>query len=269
MINAVADQDHAALERWAGMADADTSVVVDAHLGGYPVVRHRHRIAGHPPQRRVPPPTARTSSPPARCSRKSSKKTARAINAASGSRPLVVLANLSGFDGSPESLRNIQLEYGAEIGRAIVNFDGPIMFCVVSRYHGGAFVVFSGALNENMEVIAVEGSFASVIGGAPAAAVVFTRDVNTRTASRPHHPTTRNRNSPPPPTTPPKPTCGSNSPPPAPPSAPRNSAKSPPNSKPSTTSNAPAKWDRSTTSSPPTNSAPESSPPSNTESPEP
>ena len=97
----------------------------------------------------------------------SSKKTARAINAASGNRPLVVLANLSGFDGSPESLRNVQLEYGAEIGRAIVNFDGPIVFCVISRYHGGAFVVFSGALNDNMEVLAVEGSFASVIGGAP------------------------------------------------------------------------------------------------------
>jgi acetyl-CoA carboxylase carboxyltransferase component len=96
---------------------------------------------------------------------------------------LVVLANLSGFDGSPESLRNIQLEYGAEIGRAIVNFDGPIIFTVISRYHGGAIVVFSGALNDNMEVVAVEGSFASVIGGAPAAAVVFTRDVNTRTAN--------------------------------------------------------------------------------------
>ncbi len=54
---------------------------------------------------------------------------------------------------------------------------------MVSRYHGGAFVVFSGALNDNMEVIAVEGSFASVIGGAPAAAVVFTRDVNARTAN--------------------------------------------------------------------------------------
>jgi hypothetical protein len=32
-----------------------------------------------------------------------------------------------------------------------------------------------------MEVLAVEGSFASVIGGAPAAAVVFTRDVDART----------------------------------------------------------------------------------------
>jgi acetyl-CoA carboxylase carboxyltransferase component len=56
---------------------------------------------------------------------------------------------------------------------------------VVSRYHGGAFVVFSGALNENMEVLAVEGSFSSVIGGAPAAAVVFTREVNKRTAADP------------------------------------------------------------------------------------
>jgi len=116
---------------------------------------------------------------------RSSKKTARAVNAASGNRPLVVLANLSGFDGSPESLRKMQLEYGAEIGRAIVNFDGPIVFCVISRYHGGAFVVFSGVLNDNMQVIAVEGSFASVIGGAPAAAVVFSRDVAARTSADP------------------------------------------------------------------------------------
>jgi acetyl-CoA carboxylase carboxyltransferase component len=96
-----------------------------------------------------------------------------------------VLANLSGFDGSPDSMRNLQLEYGAEIGRAIVNFDGPIVFCVVSRYHGGAFVVFSKALNPRMTVLAVEGSFASVIGGAPAAAVVFSGEVNNRTAADP------------------------------------------------------------------------------------
>jgi len=97
----------------------------------------------------------------------------------------VVLANLSGFDGSPESLRQLQLEYGAEIGRAVVNFDGPIVFCVVSRYHGGAFVVFSQALNDAMEVAAVEGSHASVIGGPPAAAVVFAGEVNRRTDADP------------------------------------------------------------------------------------
>jgi acetyl-CoA carboxylase carboxyltransferase component len=115
----------------------------------------------------------------------SSKKIARAINSASDNRPLVVLANLSGFDGSPESMRRLQLEFGAEIGRAVVNFRGPMAFCVISRYHGGAFVVFSATLNENLEVAAVEGSFASVIGGAPAAAVVFTREVESRTAADP------------------------------------------------------------------------------------
>jgi len=184
VMRAVTDQDHAVLERWAGMADADTAVVYDAHLGGRPVTMLG--IESRPMPRRGRPPTdgpdqwtAGTLFP------RSSKKTARAINACSGNRPLVVLANLSGFDGSPESLRNMQLEYGAEIGRAIVNFAGPIVFCVVSRYHGGAFVVFSGVLNDNMEVLAVEGSFASVIGGAPAAAVVFSGEVNKRTAADP------------------------------------------------------------------------------------
>jgi acetyl-CoA carboxylase carboxyltransferase component len=56
---------------------------------------------------------------------------------------------------------------------------------VISRYHGGAFVVFSKALNPNMTVLALEGSFASVLGGAPAAAVVFAGDVNARTAADP------------------------------------------------------------------------------------
>jgi acetyl-CoA carboxylase carboxyltransferase component len=105
---------------------------------------------------------------------------ARAINAASNNRPVVVLANLSGFDGSPESMRKLQLEYGAEIGRAVVNFKGPMVFCVISRYHGGAYVVFSRALNEDLRVVALEGTYASVIGGAPAAAVVFAGEVEAR-----------------------------------------------------------------------------------------
>jgi acetyl-CoA carboxylase carboxyltransferase component len=184
VMRSLVDQDHPVLERWADMADADTSVVFDAHIAGIPVcvIGIESRVIprkGWCPADGPDQWTSGTLFP------QSSKKTARAINAASGSRPLVVLANLSGFDGSPESLRNIQLENGAEIGRAIVNFDGPIVFCVISRYHGGAFVVFSNALNENMEVLAVEGSFSSVIGGAPAAAVVFTREVNKRTAADP------------------------------------------------------------------------------------
>jgi acetyl/propionyl-CoA carboxylase alpha subunit/acetyl-CoA carboxylase carboxyltransferase component len=184
LMRSVADVDHPTLERWAGMADAETSVVFDAHLGGHPVCLLG--IESRPIPRRGFPPsdgpdtwTAGTLFP------RSSKKTARAVNAASGSRPLVVLANLSGFDGSPESMRMLQLEYGAEIGRAVVNFDGPVVFCVVSRYHGGAFVVFSKTLHDNMTVLAVEGSYASVIGGAPAAGVVFTGEVDSRTSADP------------------------------------------------------------------------------------
>ena len=184
VMRAVVDQDHSVLERWADMAEAETAVVADARIGGWPVcligiesravVRH-----GFPPADGPNPLNAGTLFP------LSSKKIARAINAASGNRPLLVLANLSGFDGSPESMRRLQLEYGAEIGRAIVNFDGKVVFCVISRYHGGAFAVFSKVLNDNMTVLAVKGSFASVIGGTPAAAVVFARQVNARTAADP------------------------------------------------------------------------------------
>ena len=180
VMRAVADADHPPLERWAGMREAEIAVTWDAHLGGWPVsllgieCRPLSRFGSIPadgPEQW----TSGTLFPLA------SKKVARAINAASGRRPLVVLANLAGFDGSPESMRRLQLEYGAEIGRAIVNFEGPIAFCVISRFHGGAFVVFSRALNDNLETIAIEGAYASVLGGAPAAAVVFARDVDART----------------------------------------------------------------------------------------
>ncbi|HMD15233.1 MAG TPA: carboxyl transferase domain-containing protein [Terriglobales bacterium] len=176
---AAIDQDHAPLERWAGMRAAETAVVWDAHLGGYPVCLFGIESQPLPRLGFVPADgpdhwTSGTLFP------QSSKKIARAINAASNNRPVVVLANLSGFDGSPESMRRLQLEYGAEIGRAVVNFKGPIVFCVISRYHGGAYVVFSRALNESVEVAALEGTYASVIGGAPAAAVVFAGEVEAR-----------------------------------------------------------------------------------------
>jgi acetyl-CoA carboxylase carboxyltransferase component len=184
VMRAVADSDHPPLERWRGMGEAEVAVTWDAHLGGWPVAmlgiesrplpRHGTVPADGPDQW-----TSGTLFPLA------SKKIARAINAASGRRPLVVLANLAGFDGSPESMRRLQLEYGAEIGRAIVNFDGPIAFCVISRFHGGAFVVFSRALNEDLESSALDGAYASVIGGAPAAAVVFARDVEHRASADP------------------------------------------------------------------------------------
>ena len=182
VMRAVVDSDHRPLERWERMRDAEAAVVWDAHLGGWPTTIIG--IESHPIDRFGPTPadgpsqwTSGTLFP------SSSKKVARAINSNGGRRPLVVLANLAGFDGSPESMRQWQLEYGAEIGRAIVNFRGPIVFCVISRYHGGAFVVFSQRLNEAFETIAVEGAHASVIGGSAAAGVVFTRDVTAATRS--------------------------------------------------------------------------------------
>jgi acetyl/propionyl-CoA carboxylase alpha subunit/acetyl-CoA carboxylase carboxyltransferase component len=179
VMRAVVDQDQVPLERWGAMREAEMAVVWEAHLGGWPVCLIGIESRPVPRLGFVPADgpdqwTAGTLFP------LSSKKVARALNAASGNRPVVVLANLSGFDGSPESLRRLQLEYGAEIGRAVVNFRGPIVFCVISRYHGGAYVVFSRSLNEHIEVAALEGSYASVIGGAPAAAVVFSGEVDRR-----------------------------------------------------------------------------------------
>jgi len=181
---ATVDQDHPPLERWSGMRAAETAVVWDAHLGGIPVCLIGIESRPVPRLGFVPADGpdqwyAGTLFPLA------SKKVARAINSASDNRPVVILANLSGFDGSPESMRKLQLEYGAEIGRAVVNFEGPMVFCVISRYHGGAYVVFSRMLNEQLQVAALEGTFASVIGGAPAAAVVFSGEVEARTRKDP------------------------------------------------------------------------------------
>jgi acetyl-CoA carboxylase carboxyltransferase component len=182
VMRATIDSDHPPLERWPAMLGAEVAVVWDAHLAGQPVsligiesrpLPRRGAIPADGPERW----TAGTLFP------RAAKKIARALNAAGGRRPVVVLANLAGFDGSPESLREWQLEFGAEIARAVVNFDGPIVFCVLSRYHGGAFVVFSHRLNPNLETVAVRGARASVIGGAPAAAVVFAAEVERAAAS--------------------------------------------------------------------------------------
>lgn len=180
----VIDQDGGHLERWQSMVGADTGIVWDAHLGGYPVsligIESRNVV-----REGYRPPDGPASWNGGTLFPLSSKKVARALNAASGNRPVVLLANLSGFDGSPESMRKLQLEYGAEIARAVVNFQGPIFFVVVSRYHGGAYVVFSRSLNENLHASALTGAYASVIGGAPAAAVVFSREVRARALADP------------------------------------------------------------------------------------
>jgi acetyl/propionyl-CoA carboxylase alpha subunit/acetyl-CoA carboxylase carboxyltransferase component len=184
LMRAIADSDGGALERWQAQVGGETAIVWDVHLGGMPVCMlgiESHNVVrwGYRPLDGPADWNGGTLFPV------SSKKVSRALNAASGNRPVVIIANLSGFDGSPESMRKLQLEYGAEIARAVVNFQGPLLFLVVSRYHGGAYVVFSRALNPNLRALAVEGSYASVIGGGPAATVVFPREVRSRVSRDP------------------------------------------------------------------------------------
>lgn len=179
LMSGVIDVDSGHLERWQAQVGGETAIVWDAHIGGFPVCLigiESQNVArwGYRPFDGPADWNGGTLFPI------SSKKLARALNASSGNRPAVILANLSGFDGSPESMRKLQLEYGAEIARAVVNYEGPIVFLVVSRYHGGAYVVFSRELSPNLRAAALEGSFASVIGGGPAAAVVFPREVGAR-----------------------------------------------------------------------------------------
>ncbi len=184
VMQALIDDDGGWLERWAAMAGAETAIVWDAHLGGHPIC-----LLGIE-SRNVPRLGRRAHDGPVEWTAgtlfpQSSKKIARALAAASGVRPAVVLATLAGFDGSPESMRGLQLEYGAEIARAVVRFAGPLLFAVVSRYHGGAYVVFSRALNDGLHAVALQGSYASVIGGSAAATAVFAREVRARTETDP------------------------------------------------------------------------------------
>src|SRR5690606_29404693 len=100
----VVDTDSGHLERWQAQIGGETAIVWDAHIGGYPVC-----LIGIESQN-VPRWGYRPFDGPADWNGGtlfpiSSKKVSRALNASSGNRPAVILANLSGFDGSPESMR--------------------------------------------------------------------------------------------------------------------------------------------------------------------
>ncbi len=176
VMSALKDADAPALQRWADQAGADGAVVWDTRIGGHPVTLvgiesfHRQDTTG----------TGQGWWSAATLYPNASKKISRALNHASGRRPVVVLANLAGFDGSAWSLRNHQLEFGAEIARSVVNFDGPIVVVVIGRFHGGAYVVFNKTLNPGVRMLALEGTKVSVIGGSAAAEVVLTRSVRRR-----------------------------------------------------------------------------------------
>jgi acetyl-CoA carboxylase carboxyltransferase component len=177
---AVADSDSPHLGRWSDQEGADGAVVWDTRIGGQAVTligiesHPREGRSGAGPGEDQSVWAAGTLYPQA------ARKIARAFNHASGRRPVAVLANLAGFDGSAWSLRNGQLELGAEIARAVVNFVGPILVVIIGRFHGGAYVVFNKTLNPRLRLLALTGTKVSVIGGSAAAEVVLTKAVQAR-----------------------------------------------------------------------------------------
>jgi acetyl-CoA carboxylase carboxyltransferase component len=181
LMKALFDSDSPVLFPWDAWADARQAIVARGRIGGV-----RCTLIGVDQQSSA----AEWSHSAARGSQfhagtlypESSKKIARAIRAAAD-EPVVLLANLAGFDSSPESLLDGQLSAGAEIAGAVATRTKPLLVCVLTRYHGGAFVVFSKRLGADVTSIALRGSFASVIGGVPAAAIVFSRDVDARVAA--------------------------------------------------------------------------------------
>ncbi|MBU1538071.1 hypothetical protein KKF84_22355 [Myxococcota bacterium] len=173
VMQAVKDSDAFVVERWGGLGDGAEGVSVwETRVGGIPAGFLGIDAMGIPRVGAIPSDGPESWSP-STLFPKGAYKLGRGLSAFSGQIPVVIFANLSGFDGSPESLRKWQLVHGAEIGRALVKFQGPVLLVVLSRYHGGAYVVFSTALNDQMEAVALKGSYASVIGGSAAASVVF------------------------------------------------------------------------------------------------
>ncbi len=177
IMEAVKDKNSPKIERWGGITDGAQGVITwETRIGGFPA--GFLGIEAVPVSRMgVIPPDGPENWSGSTLFPKGAYKIARSLNSFSGSLPAIIFANLAGFDGSPESLRKWQLIHGARIGRALVNFSGPVLLVVLSRYHGGAYVVFSTALQDSMEAIALEGSYASVIGGSAAASVVFNSSI--------------------------------------------------------------------------------------------
>ncbi len=184
VMGALADTEAPRLERWSDMQGADGAVVWDTALGGTAVTLIGIESHPRPEGTDHGPNGADTWWAGGTLYPAASKKVARAITHASGRRPVVVLANLAGFDGSAWSLRQQQLEFGAEIARAVVNFRGPIVVVSIGRFHGGAYVVFNKALNPSLRMLALSDTRVSVIGGSAAAEVVLGRRVRDVMAQR-------------------------------------------------------------------------------------
>ena len=124
VLRAVADADHPPLERWVDMLDAENVVVSTRTWAGsrwrcWASSRGRCRGAA---RRRW---TGRRRSPRARCSRGRRRRPRGRSTRRAGTGRWWCWRTCRASTARPSRCAQLQLEYGAEIGRAVVNFDGP------------------------------------------------------------------------------------------------------------------------------------------------
>ena len=184
VMRAVADQDHPPLERWAGMADAETRRRLDAHLGGRPVSMLGIESRPLPRGAASRPPTGRTPGPPARCS--PVVEEGRPRDQRGQRQPAAWWSWRTCRASTARPSRCATCSSSTAPRSAGRSSTSTARSCSAwSRATTAARSWCSQGAEPAMKVLAVEGSFASVIGGAPAAAVVFAGEVDARTAADP------------------------------------------------------------------------------------
>ena len=177
VMRAVIDADHPPLERWAAMRDAEIAVVWDAHLGGWPVallgIESRPLAAPRADARRRPRAVDLRHAVPALVeegrARDQRRERPPAGRGAGQPRRLRRLAGVDARAGSSSTAPRSAARSSTSTARSS---SASSRATTAARSWSSR-----SALNENLETIALEGAHASVIGGAPAAAVVFAREV--------------------------------------------------------------------------------------------
>ena len=185
-MRAVSDQDHAPA-RTVGRAgsDADTAVVWDAHIGGIPLCLIGFESRPVAREGLVPAdgPSVWTVGHPVPAvleeGRPSHQRGQRQPTGRRARQPLRLrrLTRVDADDGSSSTARRSDGRSPTSTGRSCSS-SSPATTAARSSCSPSSSTRTSRSS-------AVEGSYASVIGGAPAAAVVFAREVDARTQGRP------------------------------------------------------------------------------------
>ena len=185
VLRGVADADHPPLERWADMHDAESVVVLDAHLGGQPVAMigiesrplpRTRALAG----RRADAVDGRDAVPALVEEDRAGDQRGQRQPPARRARQPVGLRRLPGVVARPaagvrrgDRPRDGQLRRADRLLRGLAATTAARSSCSPGRS------------TTTWRSPPSKGSYASVIGGAPAAAVVFAGEVNKRTAADP------------------------------------------------------------------------------------